>query len=124
MFETDTRRNKPLCEPLMPLTFRPIGFLLSVPLIAFAIVTLAGCNQYDKEYFPYSMIGLNVWVYDSDTDKIFPGGSVKASYDSRKEGLSRCEAIARTYAQQHHFQSWRYVCCTVTPSENCMTKVR
>ena len=97
--------------------------LIAATLLA-ALPTLAGCNSYDSDYFPYSMKGLNVLVYDNKANKEYFGGFVEASYLSRKEALSSCAARAAATARQYHLQDWGYVCCTVTSSSSCVTKVR
>lgn len=97
---------------------------LSIPLMGIMLVTLVSCSGYDGEYFPYAMTGLNVWVYDKEVSKEWFVGFVKSSYFSRSDGASQCAVLAGIYARQHHFQDWSYVCCTVTSSYSCMTKVR
>lgn len=70
------------------------------------------------------MKGLNVWVYNNNTEKEYFGGFVEASYFSQKEALSNCGARAVGTARQYHLENWGYVCCTVTSSSDCVTKVR
>ena len=92
---------------------------------AFAMLSLlTGCDSYDSEYFPYGLKGLNVWVYNNETNKEYFGGFVEASYFSRKDALSTCAARASAIASQYRLESWGYVCCTVTTSSSCVTKVR
>lgn len=99
--------------------------LLLVAAILLAVLpTLSGCSSYDSEYFPYAMKGLNVLVYDNKANKEYFGGFVEASYFSRKEALSSCAARAAATARQYHLPDWGYVCCTVTSSSSCVTKVR
>jgi hypothetical protein len=66
---------------------------------------------------------MNVWVYD-ETNKEYYGGHVNASYFSKDEAVNGCQVQARNFARQNHFKDWNYVCCTVTPSSDCATKVK
>jgi hypothetical protein len=70
------------------------------------------------------MKGLNVLVYNNKTDKEYFGGYVEANYLSKSEGLEKCQRAAYSTAKQHHLKDWSYVCCTVTSSSGCVTKVR
>lgn len=88
------------------------------------IASLAGCNGYDSEYIPYALTGLDVWVYDNQTGEELTGGHVDANYLSRREALAQCNSTAVAVANQHHIEDWSYVCCTMTHSSNCVTKVR
>ena len=99
-----------------------IKFLLIIIAAIYFLPRL--CSDYDSDSFPYSMIGLNVWVYDPATDHNFPAGALRASYSQRKEALSDCYSVARQYATAHHLEQWQYVCCTVTDKNPCVTKVR
>ncbi len=97
------------------------------PKVAFVILMLlivAACNSYDKDYIPYTLKGFDVWVYDNATDKEYYGGRVKANYFSKDSALSRCRDQAYTVAKQYKLTNWSYVCCTVTGSSDCVTKVR
>ena len=85
---------------------------------------LCACSGSDSDYFPYGMKGLNVWVYNNGTNEEYFGGFVEGSYFSRNEALSNCASRAGATAQQHYLRDWSYICCTVTSSSNCMTKVR
>lgn len=88
------------------------------------LAVLSGCDGYDSDYFPYRMTGLNVWVSNNTNDNVVFGGFVEGSYFNRTEALANCAARARATAQQHHLEAWSYVCCTVTSSDICVTKVR
>jgi len=90
----------------------------------FVALILFGCDGYDSDYYPYTMKGLDVWVYNNNTDKEYYGGRVDASYFSKDEALSNCSSYAYSLASQNNFNNWSYVCCTVTSSSNCVTKVR
>lgn len=83
-----------------------------------------GCSGQDSDYFPYLMTGLDVWVYDNRTSKSLFGGRIEASYFSREKALSECGVRASSVARATQLQNWRYVCCTVTSSSDCVTKVR
>jgi hypothetical protein len=98
--------------------------LLCIAGLLGVLLLLAGCDSYDSDYFPYKLTGLNVWVYNNATQKEYFGGFVEASYFSRKKALSECGARASATARQYHLENWSYVCCTVTSSSSCVTKVR
>ncbi len=92
-------------------------------LVAF-YASLAGCDGYDSEYYPYTMKGLNAFVYDNASGKEYFAGFIEASYFSRAEAASKCAALAASTAAANHLREWGYVCCTVTSSSDCVTKVR
>lgn len=85
-----------------------------------------GCNRnpYDKNFIPYGLTGLNVYVYDNRTDKEFFAGEVKGRYFSRKKMLNEAQSMAYSLALDYNLQDWSYVCCTATSSSGCVTKVR
>lgn len=85
---------------------------------------LSSCDSYDSNYMPYGLTGLDVWVYNDETDKEYYGGRVEASYFSKDKALSDCSHRAYSVAQQYHLDDWSYVCCTVTSSSSCVTKIR
>ena len=85
---------------------------------------LISCDSHDSNYLPYTMKGVNVYVYDNKTDKEYFAGFVEGNYIARKETLSQCASFANISAFQNHLNDWSYVCCTVTPQSDCATKVR
>ena len=85
---------------------------------------LLGCDRYDSNFIPYRIKGLDVWVYNDITDREYYGGRVKTNYSKRKSALAECGNRAYAIANQNHLQDWSYICCTVTSSSDCMTKVR
>jgi hypothetical protein len=94
--------------------------------IIFLFIVLFGpesCLQ-DNDYFPYFLNGLEVWVHDNDRDNDFHGGRMDTNYFNRKAGLVACKARAVSTARDKHLREWSYVCCTVTSSSSCETKVR
>lgn len=93
-------------------------------LLAALLILLGGCDGYDSDYYPYAMKGLNAFVYDNATDKEYFAGFVEATYFSRSEGASKCAGLASATASANHLRAWSYVCCTVTSSSSCVTKVR
>ena len=94
-------------------------------VVGFAcLVSLAACDAHDSDYVPYTMKGLNVHVVDKKSDKEYFGGFVEGNYMNRDQALSQCASVARATAAQHHLVEWGYVCCTVTSSSSCETKVR
>ena len=95
--------------------------LLLLTVILFSL----GCKgSTDSDYFPYAMKGLNVLVYNNKTDKEYSGGYVEANYLSRSEGLTKCQNAAYSTAKANYLEDWSYVCCTVTSSSGCVTKVK
>ena len=95
-----------------------------VLLLSLIVVLFTACKGYDSDFIPYLMKGLDVWVYDDNTDREFYAGQVKANYWNRKEALSSCNTYAHSLAREKGLRNWSYVCCTVTSSSNCVTKVR
>jgi hypothetical protein len=93
-------------------------------LVTLSVSVLAACTGHDSEYYPYQMTGLDVWVYDPSTGKNFFGGRVEANYFDREAGTRQCGAYAYSTAEQNKLRNWSYVCCTVTSSSDCVTKVR
>ena len=87
-------------------------------------ILLVGCTMYDGDYFPYFMTGLDAWVYDNISGTNHYGGRVEATYFSRNDALSECASLANRTAASQHLRDWSYVCCTVTSSSDCVTKVR
>jgi len=94
-----------------------------IACIALCIILLVGCSGLDSDHFPYRMKGLNSFVYDKNGQEYF-AGYTEASYFSRKDGLAGCASQAYALANAKHLSDWGYVCCTVTSSSSCATKVR
>ena len=95
-----------------------------VTLMCAACVGSSGCDGHDSDYFPYTMKGLNVHVHDNNSRKDYFAGFVEASYLSRQKALSECASRASSTANFNKLRDWSYVCCTVTSSSSCVTKVR
>jgi len=89
-----------------------------------SILFLASCDSYDSSYIPYGLKGMDAYVYNNDTDKELYAGRVEGSYFSKDETLSKCQSLAYSVARQHHLRNWGYICCTITSSSSCVTKVR
>lgn len=88
------------------------------------VSSLASCDLPDSNHMPYTMKGLNVHVFDRKTDKEYFGGFVEGNYVNRERAVSQCAMAAQATATQNHLVEWSYVCCTVTSSSSCETKVR
>ncbi len=101
-----------------------LNFHIRLFLTITALACLMGCNSYDSDFIPFGLKGLDVYVYDDLADKEFYAGRVKANYFSSDSALSKCGNYAYALAKQRNLQDWSYVCCTVTSSSNCVTKVR
>ena len=89
-----------------------------------SLLTVAGCAKHDDDFIPYSLTGMNAWVYDPATDETFLAGFTPGGYESHKAVLASCAALASTAAVGRRIENWSYVCCTVTPESECATKVR
>ncbi len=94
-----------------------------VVLSFFHATLLSGCNSYDSDYIPFGITGMDVYVYDDRTNKEYFGGRVKGNYFSRRPLRGKCEALAYDVAREHHLEDWSFICCTVTSSSSCVTKV-
>lgn len=88
-----------------------------------AIFLLSACGADDSGY-PMSMTGLDAWVQDNDSGKQFYAGRVEANYLGRTDAASKCRDLAIGTARANNLQRWGYVCCTVTSSSDCVTKIR
>lgn len=98
--------------------------IAGVIVLLLLVFTLYKCDFQDSDYYPYSMQGFNVYVYDKDGKEYF-AGFVDSGYSERYEGKERCRADALNFANEQHLgDDFGYVCCTVTSSSNCVTKVR
>lgn len=93
-------------------------------LIIFAAVAVVACDTHDSDYYPYAMTGLDSWVQDAHTLKDFYAGRVDARYWSRTDATARCADLADGLARSMQLRNWSYVCCTVTSSSSCATKIR
>ncbi len=103
------------------------AIILAVIITAIASTTVSiGCNRnsYDNDFIPYGLKGLDVYVYDNRTDKEFYAGRVEGSYFSRNKTLSEAQSLASSFAQYNNLRDWSYICCTVTSSSDCVTKIR
>ena len=96
--------------------------LLAVSL--FLVTLLYGCNSYDSDYIPYGITAMDVYVYNHRTDEEHFGGRVTGNYFSRASLRGQCGNLAHDVARHYHLEDWSYVCCTVTSSSGCVTKVR
>lgn len=92
-------------------------------LLALAAV-LCGCDAQDSDFYPYALTALDAWVVDQDTNKSLLAGRVDTNYLGRKEATASCRDLAVAAARANNIHRWGYVCCTVTSSTDCATKVR
>lgn len=106
--------GKKQCSMLVTLSFAI--FLL--------LITLFACNIQDSDYIPIGLKAMDVWVWDDATNRNYYGGRIKATYFSKDSALSECASRAYALANQYNLHEWSYVCCTVTYSSDCVTKVR
>ena len=102
--------------------------LIYIIALAIAIILLNNRNKhnnaYDEHFIPYNIKSFDVWVYNDDTDKEYYAGNVKTDYYNAKNRLCDAQDLAYKFAKSHHLKNWNYLCCTVTKSSNCVTKVR
>lgn len=97
------------------------GFIFVVVVV---LILFSCSDGQDGDYFPYRMKGLDVYVYDNLEGKEHFAGHIKARYWDRKEALATCADYAEVTARSNQLKDWGYVCCTVTSSSSCVTKVR
>ena len=92
--------------------------------LLFIVALLFKSNICDGNNMPFGLIAFDVYVKSSSTDKELFAGTIKANYFSKHKGLKKALALADSYANAMNLTDWSYVCCTVTASSNCVTKVR
>lgn len=92
--------------------------------LIFGSLLLGGCSGVDGDYIPYRLTGLGVWLWDSERDRSIYAGRVETNYFDRAKALVECRDKAVVMARQLRLDQWSYVCCTITPSTDCETKVR
>ena len=97
-----------------------------MPTMAVLILlsALTGCDNYDSEYIPYMLKGLDVYVWDNEADTQYFGGRVKANYFTADDARRECYHKASAVAAMNNLTDWSFVCCTVTASSDCVTKVK
>jgi len=88
------------------------------------ILVLYKDNACDKNFIPYGIRSFDVWVYNDDTDKEYYAGNVTTDYLNAQTKLNDAQLLAYDFAEAHHLKNWNYLCCTVTNSSNCVTKIR
>lgn len=93
-----------------------IGFIMAL------IIT--GCSGYDSDYIPYFITALDAYVYNNASDEEFYAGRIETSYFSSNSAVEKCRPLARSFAKANRLNDWSYVCCTVTSSSDCVTKVK
>jgi hypothetical protein len=93
-------------------------------LAVLCALLLSSCDSHDSDYIPYGLKGMDAYVYDNDADVEHYAGSVEGNYLSKDDTLSGCQSLAYSTARQKNLDDWGYVCCTVTSSSSCATKVR
>ena len=90
----------------------------------FLLLIVLGCSGHDSDYVPFVLKGMDAWVYNNETDEEFYGGRATGNYFNKDGVLSECQNLASTTARMHEIEDWSYVCCTVTSSSDCSTKVK
>lgn len=99
------------------------SLLMGVVFFLFITITIS-CSKHDDDYIPYGLIGMDVYVYNNETDVEYYAGRVDGNYFKRDKVLASCGNLAYSTASQKYLDDWSYICCTVTKSSNCTTKVR
>lgn len=98
---------------------------LSTLILAGSLIpAFTGCSRQDDNFIPYELKGFNIYVYDNKNDKEFYEGQVESNYQSRISGLNSCQVRAKAAAEQKQLSNWSYICCTITSTSTCATKVR
>jgi hypothetical protein len=92
--------------------------------LLFIVALLCKSNICDGNNMPFGLIAFDVYVNSSSTDKELFAGTIKVNYFSKHKGLKKALALADSYANAMNLTDWSYVCCTVTASSNCVTKIR
>lgn len=92
------------------------------------IVTfLFGCGQKDScdnNYIPYNIKAFDVFVYNDNTDKEYYAGRINTNYVNALSALEDARQLAYDYAKKKYLNDWDYLCCTVTNTSDCVTKIR
>lgn len=92
-------------------------------LACIVAATLAGCSAQDSDYIPYTLSGMQAVVYLQRSGQTRIGPPISGNYFSRDSMLAACQASASDLAPTTG-EPWSYVCCTMTSSSSCVTKVR
>ena len=101
------------------------AILIAVIILSTAmILIIPSCKPYDDNFIPYGLKGLDVYVYDNRTDKEFYAGRVEGNYLSKNKTIGEAQSLAYSFAQNKNLRDWSYICCTVTSSSDCVTKIR
>ena len=88
------------------------------------LLLFVACESYDSDYIPNDFRGMEVYVYNNNTKVEVHAGYVDGNYFSREKTLRKCQSFAHSFAGQNHLENWSYICCTVTSSSSCATKVK
>jgi|TARA_B100001971_G_C18180702_1_gene532602 hypothetical protein len=78
----------------------------------------------DSDNIPYSIKGIDVYVVDKGEDKTIKVNEIYTSYFDSDTALKTCKLEAETYASTKDLGMWSYHCCTVTPGNDCVTKIK
>lgn len=100
-------------------------------------------NDTDEDHIPYKLTGMRVLFFPSRHHDSVDLEQFSASYDERKSAVARCGELAHAEkgrrkrlhdddddddenddSRAELSADWSYVCCTITASSNCKTKVR
>lgn len=93
-------------------------------IIVLLSIFLGACKNYDKNFIPYGLRGMDAWVYNNENEQEYFGGRSEGNYLNRRKVLGDCQKNAHVTANEYYLKDWSYVCCTVTSSSDCVTKVR
>lgn len=78
----------------------------------------------DSDDIPYSIQGMHVFVVDESINETHKSNEIYTSYFDADTALKSCEVDAMAFADLKGFDDWSYYCCTVTPGNECVTKVK
>jgi hypothetical protein len=101
-------------------------FLFSSCLMFFGFCSIGLTAFAQDDQFPLDTQALDAYVVDKDTKQIFDAGRVPYAGGPgyRKNATVECREMAEEKAKKERLYDWDYYCCTVTPKNECATKVK
>lgn len=102
------------------ISFTVLISILSTP----QVVNSGWLDTHDDDFFPYALTGLDAWIFDDASGREVFGGRIDGNYLKRDSMVSKCQSISSSTARAEKLRSWSYICCTVTPTSDCATKVK
>lgn len=87
------------------------------------LLSMSGCDARDSDEIPFLLTGMDAYLQVGETMEVY-AGRVDANYLSRDDALDECRDLALVEARRRGIENWGYICCTVTSTTDCDTKVR